>query len=155
MRIRSVCQCVPGWSLMSSRRVAQVKGWPLTKFILFSPSKGWQSLKTCIRTRQVRRYQQDGTTLCKFKTSIQHLSHRQECDEGVKLKEICQHRLAAAGCLHTAVALELSAGQTRAAVLTRKPARLTTPLTRRHLHPDRPPRGRPDRRRLAGQRAPA
>jgi hypothetical protein len=46
-------------------------------------------------------------------------------------------RLAAAGCLHTAVALELSAGKARAADLTRKPERLTTPLPWRHLHPDR------------------
>lgn len=76
---------------MSSSRVAQVKGWPLTKFILFSPRKGWQSLNTSIRTRQERRCQQDGTTLCKFKISIQHLSHRQECDGGIKLKEMLQH----------------------------------------------------------------
>ncbi len=89
--IQSVCQCIPGWSLMSSSRVAQVKGCPLTKFILFSPSKGRQSLNTSIRTRQVRRCQHDGTRLCKIMASIQHLSHRRECDGGIKLKEILQH----------------------------------------------------------------
>jgi hypothetical protein len=44
-----------------------------------------------------------------------------------------QVRLAASGYLHTAVALELSAGQARAAGLTRKPERLTTPPPQRHL----------------------
>ena len=47
-----------------------------------------------------------------------------------------EERLAAAGCLHTAVALELSAGQARAAGMTRKPERLTTPPPQRHPHPD-------------------
>jgi hypothetical protein len=44
--------------------------------------------------------------------------------------------------LHTAVALELSAGKAQAAGLTRKPARLTSPPTRRHLHPEHPSQGR-------------
>jgi hypothetical protein len=62
-----------------------------------------------------------------------------------------QVRLAAAGCLHTAVALELSAGQARAAVPTRMQGRLTTPPPRR---PTRTTLTGPGPRRYAGQRAP-
>ena len=60
-----------------------------------------------------------------------------------------QVRLAAAGCLHTAVALELSAGQARAAGPTRKHGRLTTPPPRR---PTRNTLTGPGLRRKAGQR---
>ena len=53
--------------------------------------------------------------------------------------------------MHTAVALELSAGQARAAGPTRMQGRLTTPPPRR---PTRTTLTGPGRRRLAGQRAP-
>ena len=82
MQVKSVCQCRPGWSLTKFIPNSPVR---VAKFELVFKHSHKASNDDLDKTEQ-------GSTSPRNRLfNDQHFSHRQECDEAVKLIEMLQH----------------------------------------------------------------